>query len=58
MLFAYEEAIGFMVNPAIPDKDGVSAAVLIAELAHKLALEGKTLSHYLEDIYKRFDPGF
>ena len=33
MLFAFEEAIGFMMGQAQHDKDGISAAAVFAELA-------------------------
>ena len=40
--FGYEEALGYCVDPdAVRDKDGLSAAVLIAELAATLRAEGR-----------------
>jgi len=52
--FAYEEAIGFMVGPAVRDKDGVSAAVCFAEIAVTLAARGLTVMEFLHDLYSRY----
>jgi len=49
--FGYEEALGYCVDPdGVRDKDGVSAALLIAELAATLKAEGRTLGDLLDDI--------
>ncbi|MQA02771.1 MAG: phospho-sugar mutase [Streptosporangiales bacterium] len=49
--YAYEEAIGYCVDPAaVADKDGVSAAVLLCELAATLAAEGRNLVDLLDDL--------
>lgn len=53
VLFAFEEAIGFMCGTAVLDKDGVSAAVTISELASYLYKNSETLSDKLEWIYKK-----
>lgn len=51
--FAYEEAIGYCVDPSlVSDKDGVSAMHLITSLASKLASEGRSITEYLDDIFK------
>lgn len=53
--FGYEEAIGFCVDPAsVNDKDGISAAVLTAELAATLKAEGSSLQQRLDEIYAEF----
>jgi phosphomannomutase len=52
--FGYEEALGFAVDPLVADKDGLSAALALAHLAHSLALEGKTLLDRLDDIESQF----
>lgn len=39
VLFAYEEAIGFMFSPAVLDKDGVSASAHLATLASYLKVK-------------------
>ncbi|GAB1606264.1 BTB/POZ domain-containing protein 9-like [Argonauta hians] len=51
VLFAFEEAIGFMCGSKVLDKDGVSAAAVIAEMATSVCAEGKTLSDQLEQVY-------
>ena len=43
MLFAFEEAIGFMLGPMYRDKDGVSAAAVFAEMAANLYAKGATV---------------
>jgi len=50
-LFGYEEALGYAVTPWVRDKDGVSAALLLASLASELKSQGKTLLDRLEEIY-------
>jgi phosphomannomutase len=49
--FGYEEALGYCVDPAgVRDKDGISAALLMAELAATLKSEGRTLLDLLDDL--------
>ncbi|MFM6850881.1 MAG: phospho-sugar mutase [Terrabacter sp.] len=49
--FGYEEALGYCVAPGlVRDKDGVSAALLLAELAATLKAEGRTLTDLLDDL--------
>ncbi len=50
LAFGYEEALGYAVDPAVADKDGMSAAVVLARLAHELSLEGRTLGDLLDDL--------
>jgi phosphomannomutase len=53
--FGYEEALGYCVDPeAVRDKDGVSAAVLILELAASLRADGRTLADALDDIAREY----
>ncbi|XP_073990789.1 phosphoglucomutase 2 isoform X2 [Rhodnius prolixus] len=54
VLFAFEEAIGFMCGNAVLDKDGVSAAVAVAELATYLYNNGLTLTEKLAEIYNKY----
>lgn len=55
VLFAFEEAIGFMISTAVLDKDGVSAAAHVATMARYLHCEEKmTLQEKLRDIYKTY----
>ncbi|HSN37687.1 MAG TPA: phospho-sugar mutase [Arthrobacter sp.] len=52
LLYGYEEALGYCVAPAlVRDKDGISAAVLIAELAAAAKAEGKTIFDTLDELY-------
>ncbi|MPZ94463.1 MAG: phospho-sugar mutase [Propionibacteriales bacterium] len=49
--FGYEEALGYCVAPHIArDKDGVSALLLVADLAARLKAEGRTLQDRLDEI--------
>jgi phosphomannomutase len=49
--YAYEEALGYCVAPdLVRDKDGISAALLVAELAARLKAAGRTLQDALDDL--------
>lgn len=49
--YGYEEALGYCVDPAtVRDKDGVSACLLMAEMAAGLKAEGRTLLDVLDDL--------
>ncbi|MGE0870293.1 MAG: phospho-sugar mutase [Kofleriaceae bacterium] len=52
-VMGYEEALGYSVGPLVRDKDGVSAAVIFAELAAWNRARGKTVLDHLDDIYRR-----
>ncbi|KAM8712975.1 hypothetical protein ACLKA7_013318 [Drosophila subpalustris] len=55
VLFAFEEAIGFMVSTAVLDKDGVSAAAHVGTMARYLRCQKKmTLQEKLNEIYKMY----
>eukprot|EP01061_Rhynchopus_euleeides_P001409 TRINITY_DN10999_c2_g1_i1.p1 TRINITY_DN10999_c2_g1~~TRINITY_DN10999_c2_g1_i1.p1 ORF type:complete len:319 (+),score=124.91 TRINITY_DN10999_c2_g1_i1:82-957(+) len=55
VLFAFEEAIGYMhADTGVFDKDGVSAAVALAELAHSLYSKGSTLLEHLQSLYAKY----
>jgi phosphomannomutase len=46
--FGYEEAIGYSVDPqTVNDKDGVSAAIMLARIAGELKSQGSNISEYL-----------
>jgi phosphomannomutase len=53
-LFGYEEALGFSVRGLVRDKDGISAAMMFAELAAESKREGVPLAERLDDIARRF----
>ncbi|XP_052739323.1 phosphopentomutase isoform X2 [Bicyclus anynana] len=53
-LFAFEEAIGYMCSPRVPDKDGVSAAVHVASLASNLYSKGSSLERQLQALYAEY----
>jgi phosphomannomutase len=54
LAFGYEEALGYCVDPArVPDKDGVTAALLVAELVAVCRAEGRTLLDVLDDLALR-----
>ncbi|XP_069356227.1 phosphopentomutase [Maniola hyperantus] len=53
-LFAFEEAIGYMCSPRVPDKDGVSAAVQVASLASNLYSKGSSLVAQLQALYVEY----
>lgn len=54
VLFAFEEAIGYMCSPSVLDKDGVSAAAIAGELASYLATQNISLSQQLKAIYEEY----
>ncbi len=54
LAFGYEEALGYAVDDAVADKDGMSAAVVLCRLAHELASEGRTLLDLLDELACRF----
>ncbi|MBT2514068.1 phospho-sugar mutase [Arthrobacter sp. ISL-30] len=52
LVYGYEEALGYCVAPElVRDKDGISAAVLIAELAATAKEAGKTIFDTLDELY-------
>jgi phosphomannomutase len=51
LAFGYEEALGYCVDPAhVKDKDGVSALLLVCELAATTKAQGRSLRDVLDDI--------
>ncbi|TPX04334.1 phospho-sugar mutase [Schumannella luteola] len=54
LAFGFEEALGYLVNPgSIRDKDGISAAVALLDLAAGLDAEGRTIADALDDLAER-----
>jgi phosphomannomutase len=51
LVFGYEEALGYCCDPEhVKDKDGVSALLLLCELAASLKASGRTLLDLLDDL--------
>jgi phosphomannomutase len=51
LVFGYEEALGYCVDPEhVKDKDGVSALLLLCELAAAEKARGRTLVDVLDDL--------
>jgi len=54
LAYGYEEAIGYAVDSeTVNDKDGISAALFLAQIAMDLKREGLTLSDLLDEIWAR-----
>lgn len=53
-LLGFEESYGYLCSPFVRDKDGVSASVLICEMADYYRAEGKTLADRLDELYAEF----
>ncbi|TSN57728.1 Glucose 1,6-bisphosphate synthase [Bagarius yarrelli] len=54
VVFSFEESIGFLCGRMVPDKDGVSAAVVVAEMAVFLHEKNVTLNKQLQQIYETY----
>lgn len=53
--FGYEEALGYAVDAdSVNDKDGISAALVLVQLAADLKREGKTIAQLLNEIWKKY----
>ncbi|GAA2246394.1 phospho-sugar mutase [Rarobacter faecitabidus] len=54
LVFGYEEAIGYCVDPGhVRDKDGISAAVRAATIVSRLRREGRGVMDTLDDLARR-----
>jgi phosphomannomutase len=54
LAYGYEEAIGYAVDSeTVNDKDGVSAALFLAQIAMDLKRDGLTLANLLDEIWAR-----
>lgn len=54
LTFGYEEALGYAVDAiTVNDKDGISAAITLAQIANDLAEEGKTVLDLLDEVWAR-----
>ena len=54
LVFGYEQALGYLVADRPLDKDGISAAVLMAEIAACAAADGVTVQGRLDALTERF----
>jgi phosphomannomutase len=53
--YGYEEALGYCVDPGgVRDKDGITAALLMAELAATLKAQRRTVADMLDDLARRY----
>ena len=54
LCFGYEEALGYAVDTkSVNDKDGISAALVLVQMATDLAAQGKSISDLLDEIWSR-----
>ncbi len=53
-VFGYEQALGYLVCGRPMDKDGITAAIVMSEVAALAAAEGVTMQQRLDDIAARF----
>jgi phosphomannomutase len=53
-VFGFEEALGYTAGEIVRDKDGISTALLTADMALYLKSKGTDLRGGLEEIYRRF----
>jgi len=53
LVLAYEDALGYAAGDAVLDKDGITAALLVAEFVSELASQGRTIADMLDDLHLR-----
>lgn len=55
LVFGFEEALGYLVNPGtVRDKDGISAALAFLSLVAELQAAGRTVADHLDEFVERF----
>ena len=55
LVYGYEEAIGYCVDPAhVRDKDGISAGILMASMVADLKADGRTLADAIDDLARSY----
>ena len=54
LVLGYEEALGFTVGETVADKDGISAALIFAEMAAVLKQRGSTVRQALDRLYREY----
>jgi len=52
-VFGYEEALGYAPSPAVRDKDGISSALLMTDMAARLKGRGKTLLDARDGLWRK-----
>lgn len=53
-VMGFEEALGYTVGDTVRDKDGLSAALAMLDLAAWCKARGRSLLGHLEDLYRRY----
>ncbi|MGI9614993.1 MAG: deoxyribose-phosphate aldolase [Acidimicrobiales bacterium] len=51
-VLGYEEALGYAIGDAVRDKDGIGAALVVAELVSDLQQQGQTLLDLLDELHR------
>ena len=54
LVFGFEEALGYAAGGLVYDKDGLSAGLLMADLASECRMRGETVLDRLQNLYRRF----
>ncbi len=55
LAFGYEEALGYCVDPAhVKDKDGISALMMVCDIAARAKAAGRTLRDLLDDLARTY----
>ena len=55
LVYGYEEALGYCVDPThVTDKDGITASLLMMEMAAHLKAEGRGIQDVLDDLARTF----
>ncbi len=55
LVYGYEEALGYLVNPeTVRDKDGISAALAVLEIAHELHAAGSSIGCKVTELGAEF----
>jgi phosphomannomutase len=53
-VFGFEEALGYTIGELVRDKDGISAAVVFAEMTAVLRAKKTSVLDHLENLYRRY----
>jgi phosphomannomutase len=55
LIYGYEEALGYLVNPeTLRDKDGISAALAVLEIAHALRAQSSSIGEKVQSLAAEF----